>query len=162
MHNLVIQTSDLGIIYKDAFFGLEHVNALDIVSNKIDAFEEFHLNSNYSINVLRFHRNHVLRAPKYGDASFHVNSISAEENHFPCDCQIYLVLESDFVNGSADEFRRRNYCISAAEYNGKAMSLVDLDSIASCHDRHTKDNYAKGSSARTSALALLLLLALAA
>ncbi|XP_058789497.1 leucine-rich repeat-containing protein 70-like isoform X2 [Phymastichus coffea] len=144
--NLMIQTSDLGIIYKDAFFGLEHIEALNILSNKIDAIEEFHLASNFSINVLRFHKNHVLRAPKYGDATFHVNTISADGNHFPCDCQIHLVLESDFVNGSVDEFRKHNFCIATADINGMNMSLVNLDSIASCHDRLMKDNYGSGVS----------------
>jgi hypothetical protein len=156
VRNLVIQTSDLGVIRKDAFFGLEHIDTLNIISNKIDAIEELHLNSNYSINMLRFQKNHVLKAPKFGDASFRVGTVLAEGNHFPCDCQIHLVLESGFVNGSADEFRRRNNCISTAEFNGKPMSLVDLDSIASCHDKLTKDNYGSGVSVRSSGLDLLV------
>ncbi|XP_008203591.2 leucine-rich repeat-containing protein 70 isoform X1 [Nasonia vitripennis] len=158
VNHLLIQTSDLGVIHKDAFFGLEHIDQLNIVSNKIDAIEEFHLASNFSINVLHFHKNHVLKAPKYGDASFRVNRISTEENHFPCDCQIHLVLESDFVNGSVDEFRRHNFCISTAEFNGKPMSVVDLESIASCHDRLTKDNYGSGVSVRSNRLCFALVI----
>ncbi|XP_014214618.1 insulin-like growth factor-binding protein complex acid labile subunit [Copidosoma floridanum] len=155
---IMIQTSDLRIIRKDSFVGLDQVGSLNIISSKIDAIEEFHLNANYSVSILRFQKNHVLRAPRPDDVAFHVSNLYVEGNHFPCDCQIHLVLDSDFVNGSANEFRRRNYCISnAPEFNGRPMSSVDLDSIASCHDRLTKDNYGSGVSVGSGALSLLSL-----
>ncbi|XP_014223715.1 chondroadherin-like [Trichogramma pretiosum] len=156
VHRLLIQTSDLGVVHRNAFAGLEHVNNLDVVSNKIDAIDQFRLCANSSIVTFRFHKNHVLRAPDYGDAVFRVNSSSIEGNHFPCDCQIHLVLESDFVQGaSVNEFRRRNYCIST-EFNGKSMDAVPLESIATCHDRLTKDNYGLATSPRSRDLALVI------
>lgn len=146
--SLCIQDSDLGVVQRDAFTGMRYVDKLIILNNKIDAIEGLHLTIETAVNILRLHGNHILRAPHKGDAIFNVRELSARENHFPCDCQIHLILESDFANGSISAFRQNNYCISPIEYNGKPMSAVDSDSIARCHDKVVKDNL--GSSAMIS------------
>nr|XP_033337907.1 leucine-rich repeat-containing protein 4-like isoform X2 [Megalopta genalis] len=144
VHSLNILNSDLGVVEKDAFTGLTNVGQLNIVNNKIDLIERLYLNES-SINLLRFHGNHVLEAPRHPrDISLEVGSISVVDNHFPCDCQAHNVLESDFVNGTATEFQKKNYCISPIEYNGKPMNLVDFDLIARCHDNVVQDNLGSG------------------
>lgn len=145
VHSLNIQESDLGIVEKDAFTGLDHVNRLNILNNKIDFIERLFLKNENNVEFLRFHGNHVLEAPRHArDISLEVNSISAIENHFPCDCQAHNILESDFVNGTVNEFQKKNYCISPIEYNGKPMNLVDFDLIARCHDNVVQDNLGSG------------------
>lgn len=143
--HLWIQRSDLGVIFRDAFFGLDNITNLYMISNKIDAIEQFHLNSNFSVRNFNFTENHVLKAPRPGDTFFQVTNINVTKNRFPCDCQIHYVLASDFVNVSVKEFLEHNYCIATAiEYKEKSMSKLDLDAIASCNDAHTKDSYGAG------------------
>lgn len=145
VHSLNIQESDLGIVEKNAFAGLAHVNRLNILNNKIDLIERLFLRYESNIEMLRFHGNHVLEAPRHAkDIILEVTSISAVDNHFPCDCQAHNVLESDFVNGTVSEFQKNNYCISPIEYNGKPMNLVDFDLIARCHDHVVQDNLGSG------------------
>ncbi|XP_015430420.1 PREDICTED: immunoglobulin superfamily member 10 [Dufourea novaeangliae] len=145
VHSLNIQESDLGIVEKDAFTGLAYVARLNILNNKIDLIERLSLKDESNIKLLRFHGNHVLEAPRHArDINLEVSSISAVDNHFPCDCQAHNVLDSDFVNGTAIEFQKRNYCISPIEYNGKPMNFVDFDLIARCHDNVVQDNLGSG------------------
>ncbi|KAG9431651.1 reticulon-4 receptor-like 2 isoform X3 [Apis mellifera carnica] len=145
VHSLNIQESDLGIVEKDAFTGLAHVDRLNILNNKIDLIEKLFLRYENSIEMLRFHGNHVLEAPHHAkDINLEVSSISAIDNHFPCDCQAHNVLESDFVNGTITEFQKKNYCISPIEYNGKPMNFVDFGLIAKCHDNVVQDNLGSG------------------
>ncbi|XP_053989413.1 leucine-rich repeat-containing protein 4 [Hylaeus volcanicus] len=145
VHSLNIQESDLGIVEKNAFDGLDHVDRLNILNNKIDLIERLFLKHENSIELLRFHGNHVLEAPRHArDIHLEVGSISVVDNHFPCDCQAHNVLESDFVNGTVTEFQKMNYCISPIEYNGKPMNLVDFDLIARCHDNVVQDNLGSG------------------
>ncbi|XP_031830100.1 uncharacterized protein LOC116425925 isoform X2 [Nomia melanderi] len=145
VHSLNIHESDLGIVEKDAFTGLTYVGQLNILKNKIDLIERLFLRYENNINLFRFHGNHVLEAPRHSkDINLEVNSISAIDNHFPCDCQAHNVLESDFVNGTATEFQKKNYCISPIEYNGKPMNFVDFDLIARCHDNVMQDNLGSG------------------
>lgn len=145
VHSLNIQESDLGVVEQDAFTGLVRVDRLNILNNKIDLIERLYLRYENSIELLRFHGNHVLEAPRHArDINLEVNSISAIDNHFPCDCQAHNVLESDFVNGTVSEFQKNNYCISPIEYNGKPMNLVDFDLIARCHDNVVQDNLGSG------------------
>ncbi|XP_076630533.1 uncharacterized protein LOC143346372 [Colletes latitarsis] len=145
VHSLNIQESDLGVIEKNVFSGLNHVNRLNILNNKIDLIERLFLRHENNIELLRFHGNHVLEAPRHArDIKLEVTSISAIDNHFPCDCQAHNVLESDFVNGTVSEFQKENYCISPIEYNGKHMNLVDFDLIARCHDNVVQDNLGSG------------------
>ncbi|KAI4503531.1 hypothetical protein M0802_000934 [Mischocyttarus mexicanus] len=145
VNSLNIQESDLGVIQKDAFAGLTYVNHLNILNNKIDLIERFHLREENTVNILRFHGNHVLEAPRHAnDIILEVNSISAIDNHFPCDCQAHNILDSDFVNGSAIEFKRKNYCISPIEYNNEPMIQVDFELIANCYDNVVQDNLGSG------------------
>ncbi|XP_017883428.1 leucine-rich repeat-containing protein 15 [Ceratina calcarata] len=145
VHSLNIQESDLGVIEKDAFTGLTRVDRLNVLNNKIDLIEKFSLRYENYVEMLRFHGNHVLEAPRHPrDISLEVSSISAVDNHFPCDCQAHTVLESDLVNGSVVEFQTRNYCISPIEYNNKPMNLVDFDLVARCHDNVVQDNLGSG------------------
>lgn len=145
VQSLNIQESDLGIVEKDAFTGLTHVDRLNIVNNKIDLIEKLFLRYENNIDMLRFHGNHVLEAPRHvKDINLEVNSISAIDNHFPCDCQAHNVLDSDFVNGTVSEFQKRNYCISPIEYNGKHMDLVDFGLVARCYDNVVQDNLGSG------------------
>lgn len=145
VHALYIQESDLGIIQKYAFIELVHVDRLNILNNKIDLIERLHLTYDNFIEVLRFHGNHVLEAPRhFKDVILEVNTVSAIDNHFPCNCQAHNVLESDFVKGNSVEFQRRNYCISPFEYNGKPMNVVDFDLVARCHDNVIQDNLGSG------------------
>ncbi|XP_046747657.1 leucine-rich repeat-containing protein 70-like [Diprion similis] len=150
VHVINIQESDLGVIRKDAFSGLTHVNNLNILKNKIDVIEQLYLTSDHAINVLRFHGNHILEAPRTGDTLLDINTISAIDNHFPCDCQIHDILESDFATNSTTEFQKHNYCISPIEYNGKLMSFVDSEMIAKCHDKVVKGNLDSGAESRLS------------
>ncbi|CAK9818059.1 Leucine-rich repeat LGI family member 2 [Anthophora quadrimaculata] len=137
--------SDLGIIERAAFAGLSHVDRLNILNNKIDLIEKLFLRYENNIEMLRFHGNHVLQAPRHAkDIKLEVNSISAIDNHFPCDCQAHNVLESDFVNGTISDFQKRNFCISPIEYNGKPMNLVDFDLVARCYDNVVQDNLGSG------------------
>lgn len=145
VHVINIQDSDLGAIRKHAFYGLSHVHNLNILNNKIDVIEQLYLASDHDIKTLRFHGNHILEAPRSGDTLLEVNTISAINNHFPCDCQIHNILESDFATNSTIEFQQHNYCISPIEYNGKSMSFVDSDIIAKCHEKVIKDNLGSGS-----------------
>ncbi|XP_012255752.1 chondroadherin-like isoform X1 [Athalia rosae] len=145
VHVINIQESDLGAIRKDAFSGLSHINNLNILNNKIDVIEQLYLTSDRAINILRFHGNHILEAPRAGDTILQVNTISAINNHFPCDCQIHNILESDFASNSSTEFQQHNYCISPIEYNGKSMSFVDSDIIARCHEKVVQDNLGSGA-----------------
>ncbi|XP_076653285.1 uncharacterized protein LOC143359286 [Halictus rubicundus] len=145
VNSLNIQESDLGVVEKDAFTGLTNVAQLNVLNNKIDLIERLYLKYESSINLLRFHGNHVLEAPRHPkDISLEVGSISAVDNHFPCDCQAHNVLESDFVNGTAIEFQKKNYCISPIEYNSKPMNFVDFDLMARCHDNVVQDNLDSG------------------
>ncbi|CAK9826779.1 Protein tramtrack, beta isoform [Anthophora retusa] len=145
VHSLNIQESDLGIIERAAFAGLSHVDRLNILNNKIDLIEKLFLRYENNIEMLRFHGNHVLQAPRHAkDIKLEVNSISAIDNHFPCDCQAHNVLESDFVNGTISDFQKRNFCISPIEYNGKPMNLVDFDLVARCYDNVVQDNLGSG------------------
>ncbi|XP_043269455.1 nyctalopin-like [Venturia canescens] len=141
---LNIQESDLGAVRVDAFTGLSHVDSLNIMNNKIDVIEELRLTNENAVGVFRFTGNHVLSAPRAKDTNFNVNTILAVNNHFPCDCQIHDVLESDLINASVEEFRMKNFCISPIEYNGRSMSLVDFDGIARCHDKVMQDNLGSG------------------
>lgn len=142
---LNIQDSDLGAMRANAFTGLSHVDSLNIMNNKIDVIEELRLTHENAIGVFRFTGNHVLSAPRAKDTNLRVNTILAVNNHFPCDCQVHDVLESDLINASVEEFRMRNFCISPIEYNGRAMSLVDFDGIARCHDKVVQDNLGSGA-----------------
>ncbi|KAG7212807.1 hypothetical protein KM043_013063 [Ampulex compressa] len=147
VHSLNIQESDLGVVEADAFTGLSHVDSLNVLNNKIDLIQQFSLRYENAIEVLRFHGNHVLEAPRHArNITLEVGSISARDNHFPCDCQAHNILESDIVNGTVEEFRRRNYCISPIEYNAKSMSHIDFDLIARCHDNVIQDNLGSGVS----------------
>ncbi|XP_012287274.1 insulin-like growth factor-binding protein complex acid labile subunit [Orussus abietinus] len=160
VHELNVQDSDLAVVRKDAFNGLSHVDNINIMNNKIDAIEQLHIYSNSAIGMFRFHGNHVLEAPRPGDAVLEVGTISAVENYFPCDCQIHDVLESDFANSSVVEFQQRNFCISPLEYNGKPMNTVDFDVIARCHEKVVHDNLGSRSSTLAGSqlvLAILLL-----
>ncbi|XP_034952191.1 leucine-rich repeat-containing protein 4-like [Chelonus insularis] len=152
---LNIQESDLGVIKPDAFNGSEHIDNLNLLNNKIDAIQELKFTPENAIGVVRFHGNHVLRSPRAKDTSLRIHSISAENNFFPCDCQIHELFDSDFTNGSVHEFRRKNYCISPLEYNGHVMSSIDFDLIAKCHDKVVQDNL--GSSAASSMRNFLIL-----
>ncbi|KAK2580913.1 hypothetical protein KPH14_005982 [Odynerus spinipes] len=157
VNSLNIQESDLGVIEKDAFGGLTYVDHLNILNNKIDLIERFHLTEENIVNVLRFHGNHVLEAPRHAkDIVLEVNTISALDNHFPCDCQAHNILESDFVNGSASEFQRKNYCISPIEYNNKPMNLIDFELIANCYDNVVQDNLGSGVVAAMSSSPMIL------
>lgn len=145
VHALYIQESDLGVVQRDAFAGLTHVDRLNVLNNKVDTIDRLHLRHENFIEVLRFHGNHVLEAPRHPrDILLEVETVSAVDNHFPCDCQAHNVLESDFVRGDSVEFQRRNYCISPFEYNGKPMNVVDFDLIARCHDNVVQDNLGSG------------------
>lgn len=144
IQRLNIQESDLGAMRAEAFAGLTHVDSLNILNNKIDVIDQLRLTSENSIGIFRFNGNHVLAAPRARETYLQVNTIVAINNHFPCDCQIHDVLEGHLANGSADEFRQRNYCISPIEYNGKPMNLVDFDLIARCHDKVVQDNLGSG------------------
>ncbi|CAK9818064.1 Protein tramtrack, beta isoform [Anthophora plagiata] len=145
VQSLYIQESDLGIIERAAFAGLSHVDRLNILNNKIDLIEKLFLRYENNIEMLRFHGNHVLQAPRHAkDIKLEVNSISAIDNHFPCDCQAHNVLESDFVNGTISDFQKKNFCISPIEYNGKPMNLVDFDLVARCYDNVVQDNLGSG------------------
>uniref|UniRef100_A0A6V7LD55 LRRCT domain-containing protein n=1 Tax=Bracon brevicornis TaxID=1563983 RepID=A0A6V7LD55_9HYME len=145
VRHLDIQESDLGTIESDAFTGISHIDNINILNNKIDFIKEFKLTNDSIVESLKFHGNHVLRAPNARDTDLQVHNISAIDNYFPCDCHIHELFDSDFVNGSIVEFRRKNYCISPLEFNGRPMSHIDFDSIARCHDNFVKDNL--GSSA---------------
>ena len=118
---------------------------LNILNNKIDFIEQLHISSENRIGTFLFRGNHVLEAPRPADISLQVKTVMIYDNHFPCDCQIHIILESDFVNNSAVEFRKHNFCISPLEYNAKPMSSVDLDLIATCHDILIKDNLGSGN-----------------
>ncbi|XP_015191522.1 PREDICTED: leucine-rich repeat-containing protein 70-like [Polistes dominula] len=143
--SLNIQECDLGVIQKDAFTGLTNVDHLNLLNNKIDLIERFHLREENDVNIFRFHGNHVLEAPRHAkDIILEVNSISAFNNHFPCDCQAHNILKSDFVNQSSAEFQNKNYCISPIEYNNKPMNQVDFDLIANCYDNVVQDNLGSG------------------
>ncbi|XP_014479542.1 PREDICTED: leucine-rich repeat and immunoglobulin-like domain-containing nogo receptor-interacting protein 1 [Dinoponera quadriceps] len=145
VYSLNIQESDLGVVQKDAFADLAHVDRLNILNNKVDLIERLHLRHDNYIDLLRFHGNHVLEAPRHPrDILLEVKTLSAIDNHFPCDCQAHNVLESDFVRGNSVEFQRRNYCISPFEYNGKPMNVVDFDLVARCHDNVMQDNLGSG------------------
>ena len=140
VQQLNIQESDLGIMRAQAFAGLVRVDSLNILNNKIDVIEELRLTAENSIALFRFNGNHVLAAPRAKDTFLRVNGITVNGNHFPCDCQIHDVLEGHLANGSVDEFRLRNFCISPIELNGKPMNNVDFDLIARCHDKVFQDN----------------------
>ncbi|XP_020285245.1 chondroadherin [Pseudomyrmex gracilis] len=158
VRSLFIQESDLGVMRKDAFAGLTHVDNLNMLNNKIDLIERLHLRSDSYVEILRFRGNHVLEAPRHArDVILEVSSISAIDNHFPCDCQAHNVLESDFARGDSVEFQRRNYCISPFEYNGKPMNVVDFDLVARCHDNVIQDNLGSGVVEVSSRLSLLLI-----
>ncbi|XP_011647132.1 chondroadherin isoform X2 [Pogonomyrmex barbatus] len=161
VHSIFIQESDLGVVQRNAFAGLTHVGYLNVLNNKIDLIERLHLRSENYIEVLRFHGNHVLEAPRHArDVILEVDMVSAIDNHFPCDCQAHNVLESDFARGNSVEFQRRNYCISPFEYNGKPMNVVDFDLVARCHDNVIQDNLGSGvvEVSRFSALLLIVFL----
>lgn len=158
VHALYIQESDLGVVQRDAFAGLAHVDWLNVLNNKVDLIQQLHLRRDNFIEVLRFHGNHVLEAPRHPrDIVLEVGTVSAIDNHFPCDCQAHNVLESDFVRGNSVEFQRRNYCISPFEYNGKPMNVVDFDLIARCHDNVIQDNLGSGVVGPSRLPALLLI-----
>lgn len=145
VHSIFIQESDLGVVQRDAFAGLAHVGYLNILNNKVDLIQRLHLRSDNYIDMLRFHGNHVLEAPRQAkDVVLEVKTISAIDNHFPCDCQAHNVLESDFARRNSVEFQRRNYCISPFEYNGKPMNVVDFELVARCHDNVIQDNLGSG------------------
>ncbi|KYN38968.1 Insulin-like growth factor-binding protein complex acid labile subunit [Trachymyrmex septentrionalis] len=161
VHSIYIQESDLGVVQRNAFTGLLHVGRLNVLNNKIDLIERLYLRHENYIEVLRFHGNHVLEAPRHAkDVVLEVDTVSAIDNHFPCDCQAHNVLESDFVRGNSVEFQRRNYCISPFEYNGKPMNVVDFDLVARCHDNVIQDNLGSGvvGVSRFSALLLIVFL----
>ncbi|KYN04965.1 PREDICTED: chondroadherin [Cyphomyrmex costatus] len=161
VHSIHIQESDLGVVQRNAFTGLVHVGNLNMLNNKIDLIERLYLSRKNYINVLRFHGNHVLEAPRHAkDVVLEVNTVTAVDNHFPCDCQAHNVLESDFARGNSVEFQRRNYCISPFEYNGKPMNVVDFDLVARCHDNVVQDNLGSGvvEMSRFSALLLIVFL----
>ncbi|XP_018407106.1 PREDICTED: uncharacterized protein LOC108771244, partial [Cyphomyrmex costatus] len=161
VHSIHIQESDLGVVQRNAFTGLVHVGNLNMLNNKIDLIERLYLSRKNYINVLRFHGNHVLEAPRHAkDVVLEVNTVTAVDNHFPCDCQAHNVLESDFARGNSVEFQRRNYCISPFEYNGKPMNVVDFDLVARCHDNVVQDNLGSGvvEVSRFSALLLIVFL----
>ncbi|XP_015596938.1 leucine-rich repeat-containing protein 15 isoform X2 [Cephus cinctus] len=160
VHVLSIQESDLGVIYKDAFTGLRRINNLNILNNKIDAIKQLNLSADNEIGTFRFLGNHILEAPRASDTILDVGTISALNNHFPCDCQIHNVLESDFVNGSTMEFQLHNFCISPIEFNGKPMSVVDFDGIAKCHEKVFKDNLgSRGQDLRSTLILIMFFLA---
>ncbi|XP_072744110.1 uncharacterized protein [Anoplolepis gracilipes] len=161
VHAIYIQESDLGVVQRDAFAGLAYVSYLNILNNKVDLIQRMHLRYENYIEMLRFHGNHVLEAPRHArDVILEVNTISAIDNHFPCDCQAHNVLESDFARGDSVGFQRRNYCISPFEYNGKPMNVVDFELVARCHDNVIQDNLGSGvvglSCLRVSAFTLLI------
>ncbi|XP_012224751.1 longitudinals lacking protein, isoforms H/M/V-like [Linepithema humile] len=159
VRSLYIQESDLGIVQRNAFAGLTHVDRLNVLNNKVDLIERLYLRHENYIEMLRFHGNHVLEAPRHArDVVLEVDTISAIDNHFPCDCQAHNVLESDFARGDSVEFQRRNYCISPFEYNGKPMNVVDFDLVARCHDNVIQDNLGSGV-VEVSRLSALLLIA---
>ncbi|XP_070154534.1 chondroadherin isoform X1 [Polyergus mexicanus] len=160
VHSINIQESDLGVVQRDAFAGLAHVGYLNILNNKVDLIQRMHLRYENYIEMLRFHGNHVLEAPRHArDVVLEVNTISAIDNHFPCDCQAHNVLESDFARGDSVGFQRRNYCISPFEYNGKPMNVVDFELVARCHDNVIQDNLGSGVVGLSSLSTLTLLIA---
>ncbi|XP_066587119.1 chondroadherin [Prorops nasuta] len=145
VHDLNIQDSDLGIIDGDAFTGMSNILNLNLLNNKIDFIQRLNFTYDAAIQLFRFHGNHLLEAPRQPeDIILEVSAISAIDNHFPCDCQAHNILDSDFVNGSSEEFQRHNYCLSPIKFNGKRMNLIDFDSIAKCYDNVVKDNLGSG------------------
>ncbi|XP_044003493.1 toll-like receptor 13 [Aphidius gifuensis] len=158
VQSLNIQESDLGIIKKNAFNGLFHIDNLNIFNNKIDAIEEFKIINESSVSTLRFHGNHVLRTSKLKDTILNVRTVSTMQNYFPCDCQLYDIIDSDFVNGSKKQFRENNYCISPLDYNGIHMISIDFDTIAKCHDHVIQDNLGSSAVKITHKLIFLILL----
>ncbi|CAD6231453.1 GSCOCG00001416001-RA-CDS [Cotesia congregata] len=142
---LNIQESDLGTIKADAFTDSDHIDNLYILNNKIDFIEELKLTGDNAVGELRFQGNHVLRSPRAKNTWLNVHSISAQNNYFACDCLIHELFDSDFTNGSVQQFRKNNFCISPLEYHGSPMSEIDFDLIARCHDKVVQDNL--GSSA---------------
>ncbi|XP_011296831.1 insulin-like growth factor-binding protein complex acid labile subunit [Fopius arisanus] len=156
---LNIQESDLGTIKPDAFTGISHIDSINLLNNKIDSIQELKLLNDSVVTLLRFHGNHVLHSPRARDTSLQVLNISTLGNYFPCDCQVHELFDSDFVNGSVELFREKNYCISPLEFNGSPMSTVDFDSIAKCHDKVIQDNLGSSAEPHTGMRNLFLVLA---
>lgn len=137
---LSIQESDLGVVRSDAFEGMTYINTLNFLNNKIDAIQEMHILPEQHVKSLRFQGNHMLDIPKAGAISFAVDKLTVISNHFPCDCHIHALLEGPFANGSIIDFVSRNYCISPLEFNGKAVSDINFDTVGRCQEEVTRGN----------------------
>lgn len=137
---LSVQESDLGVIRAGAFDGLTHTTTINFLNNKIDAIQEMHIIPEQHIRFIRFQGNHMLDIPKFESVSFNIERLTVISNHFPCDCHIHTLLEGPLGNGSVQEFVSRNFCISPLEYNGRAMSEIDYESIGRCQEEVTREN----------------------
>lgn len=144
VHELNLQECDLGHVMRDAFAGMAQVRQLNLIHNKIDRIEELQLTPDNAVGTLVFSNNHVLETAKAQDVTVRVARIIVKDNYFPCNCQIHDILDSEFVNGSLQEFRHNNFCISPLEYTGKSLGSIDFHAIASCHDKAFQDNLGSG------------------
>ncbi|XP_059474036.1 leucine-rich repeat and immunoglobulin-like domain-containing nogo receptor-interacting protein 1 [Neocloeon triangulifer] len=138
VHVLTIQESDLGVIEEGAFEGLSLVTNLNIINNKIDAIRGLVIKASSRVRTLRFHGNHLLETPTLSGLVIEgVEHLSVINNHFPCDCHVHTLLASTLANTS--DFKRRNFCISPLEVNGRTIESLDLDTIGRCSDQMTRD-----------------------
>lgn len=137
------------MIRENAFDGLSHVDALNILNNKIDGIVELNLTESHHIKLLKIYGNHLLETPDPTALVLEgIETIIVQNNHFPCGCHIHTLLESPLVNTTSydhKEFLSKNFCISPIEVYGFQMTSIDLSTIGRCHEQVQRENLESSS-----------------
>lgn len=128
---LSIQESDLGTMKADVFADMTRAGSVNIINNKIDYMEEFVIEPEQMVRVVRFVGNHLLRIPKFLSAIDvrPLENFTVVGNHFFCDCRLRQLLNGALAVGTSWNFSVRNYCISPLDVKGKSIADVKLDGV---------------------------------
>ena len=134
----------MGVIGAEAFTNMTNVTKLSLINNKIDRMDQLRLTARNGVKSLHMTGNHLLDVPPLGSAlaigaDTAVAARVITNNHFPCDCRVFRLLDSSLADGDggAARFAADNYCISPASVQGKSIeTAIDYSNLAACPDEN--------------------------